>query len=112
MKQYIQTLQRYNAWRRGEDVIEQPDPRSIGEAIDGLINAIAELERDRDDWKAEAGMRSKEIEVWKYESSLLRGELIKADNAIQSNIDMFLHLRSEIQSLREQLGIARKDWLN
>jgi hypothetical protein len=54
MKEHIQTLKRFNAWRRGDDVIEQPNPKAVGEAIDAVIEHLAALERDRDDWKAEA----------------------------------------------------------
>jgi hypothetical protein len=54
MNNHIQTLKRFNAWRRGDDVIEQPNPKAVGEAIDAVIEHLAALERDRDDWKAEA----------------------------------------------------------
>lgn len=112
MNQHIQTLQRFNAWRRGDDVIEQPEPRAIGQAIDAVLDHISELDKDRDDWKAEAEMRSKEIEIWKNECKILRIELRKADGAHEENVVTFLELRAEIESLRDQLGIAKKDWLN
>jgi hypothetical protein len=54
MKEHIQTLKRFNAWRRGDDVIEQPNPKAVGQAIDAVIEHLAALERDRDDWNAEA----------------------------------------------------------
>jgi hypothetical protein len=54
MKEHIQTLKRFNAWRRGDDVIEQPNPKAVGQAIDAVIEHLAALERDRDDWKADA----------------------------------------------------------
>jgi hypothetical protein len=46
MNNHIQTLQRYNAWRRGDDVIEQPTPRSIGESIDWVVEMHAELQTE------------------------------------------------------------------
>ena len=37
-------LRQFNAWRRGDEDIPQPDPREIGEAIDAAVEMI---ERDR-----------------------------------------------------------------
>jgi hypothetical protein len=34
---HLQTLRDFNAWRRSDDAIEQPDPKTIGEAIDWAI---------------------------------------------------------------------------
>lgn len=34
------TLRQFNEWRRGDDDIEQPDPREIGEAIDAAVEMI------------------------------------------------------------------------
>jgi hypothetical protein len=112
MKQHIQTLQRFNAWLAGEDVIDLPDPSAVIEAINQLIDDVMQLDRDRGDWKTESEMRSKEIEIWKNECKILRIELRKADGAHKENVVTFLELRAEIESLRDQLGIAKKDWLN
>jgi hypothetical protein len=38
---HLQTLRDFNAWRRCDDAIEQPDPKAIGEAIDWAIDAIS-----------------------------------------------------------------------
>jgi hypothetical protein len=38
---HLQTLTRFNAWRRGDDDIEQPDPKAIGEAIDWAVRDVA-----------------------------------------------------------------------
>jgi hypothetical protein len=59
MNQHIQTLKRFNAWLAGEDVIDLPAPSAVIEAINQLLEHVAEIE-----------------------------------------------------SLRDQLGIAKKDWLN
>ena len=34
----IKILKEYNEWRRGSDVKEMPDPKTIGIAIDVVIN--------------------------------------------------------------------------
>ena len=36
----ITILRQFNEWRRGDDDIEQPDPREIGEAIDAAVEMI------------------------------------------------------------------------
>jgi hypothetical protein len=46
-EQAIQVLRDYNLWRRGDDAMEQPDPRGIGRAIDTAIEAMEEL----NEWK-------------------------------------------------------------
>mgnify|MGYP003642200004 CR=1 FL=1 len=61
MKNYIQTLKRFNAWRRGEETIEMPNPVEIGQAIDRLIDELASLELSVTAWKTEAA-------IWKEEA--------------------------------------------
>jgi NADH pyrophosphatase NudC (nudix superfamily) len=39
-QQTIETLRRFNQWRRGDESIEQPDPTEIGIAIDDAIKCI------------------------------------------------------------------------
>jgi hypothetical protein len=47
---HLQTLKDYNAWRRGDEALEQPDPKVIGEAIDWAIRVC---EAAHDTTKAE-----------------------------------------------------------
>jgi hypothetical protein len=35
---HLQTLIGFNAWRRGDESIDQPDPKTIGEAIDWSVD--------------------------------------------------------------------------
>lgn len=44
-QQMIEFLQRYNQWRRGDESIEQPDPKAIGIAIDDTIKIIQKFDR-------------------------------------------------------------------
>jgi uncharacterized membrane protein YccC len=53
MINHIQILQRFNAWRRSEEVIEQPHPKEIGEALDWLIEIHAELQSEIAELRAE-----------------------------------------------------------
>ena len=45
----IQTLRDYNLWRRGDEDMEQPDPKTIGEAIDSAIEAMEQLDAVKGD---------------------------------------------------------------
>lgn len=112
MKEHIQTLKRFNAWRRGDDVIEQPNPKAVGQAIDAVIEHLAALERDRDEWKAEAEMRSKEIDDVQFLAQLLRDELKIADKAIEDNTSMIFKLMDENRKSPTQISIAKNEWLN
>ena len=47
MNEQIQKLNEFNAWRRGDDMIKQPDPTAIGDAIDCATNILTNLE----DWR-------------------------------------------------------------
>jgi len=58
MINHIQILQRFNAWRRGADVIEKPTPKEIGEAIDWLIEHYATM-------KAELAKAHSELKIAK-----------------------------------------------
>ena len=42
----VENLRLYNAWRRGSEDIEQPDPKNIGEWIDSLCTLSLKLEED------------------------------------------------------------------
>jgi hypothetical protein len=45
-EQAIQVLRDYNLWRRGNEDMEQPDPHTIGEAIDDVLMAIGDMEEE------------------------------------------------------------------
>lgn len=40
-KQVVAFLKNYNQWRRGDDSIEQPHPKELGEAIDAAIHLLS-----------------------------------------------------------------------
>jgi hypothetical protein len=41
---HLQTLKEFNAWRRSDDAVDQPDPKAIGEAIDWAIRVCEAAE--------------------------------------------------------------------
>jgi hypothetical protein len=53
MINHIQILQRFNAWRRSDEVIEQPHPKEIGEALDWLIENYAAMKAELAELRAE-----------------------------------------------------------
>lgn len=40
----IEYLRMYNKWRRGDDSINQPDPKELGEYIEKACNELEEVE--------------------------------------------------------------------
>ena len=41
----IDYLRQYNKWRRGDDSIDQPDPKVLGEQIDAAICQLESIEK-------------------------------------------------------------------
>jgi len=46
---HLAILIRFQKWRKGDDEIEQPDPRDISEAIDYAIQCCEAIQRIDDD---------------------------------------------------------------
>jgi hypothetical protein len=59
----IQTLRDFNLWRKGNEDMDQPDPREIGQAIDEAIEAMEKLGRLTD--AALAAVDRWETPFWK-----------------------------------------------
>jgi predicted nucleic acid-binding Zn-ribbon protein len=72
----IQVLRDYNLWRRGNEEMEQPDPREIGEAIDDVLMAVEKAEAERDLWRAEA-------QRWRKQALELEAQIETAIKRIQ-----------------------------
>ena len=43
-------LRQYNRWRRGDDELPQPDPKELGELIDGAADRLDVLEREHQEF--------------------------------------------------------------
>ena len=101
-EQAIQVLRDYNLWRRGNEDMEQPDPHTIGEAIDDVLMAIqkaeAELDEERKEGEEQArllGMSAeREVDLMAKNRNLERA-LEKAE----AERDLW---RAEAQRWREQ----------
>ena len=75
-EQAIQVLRDYNLWRRGDDKMKQPDPHTIGEAIDDVLMAVEKAEAERDLWRAEA-------QRWREQALDLEAQIETAIKRIQ-----------------------------
>ncbi len=42
----VERLRRYNRWRRGDKRLKQPDPKALGELLDGVADRLEVLERE------------------------------------------------------------------
>jgi hypothetical protein len=96
----IQVLRDYNLWRRGNEEMEQPDPREIGEAIDSVLVSIqkseAELDEEREEGEEQArllGMGSEreakliaERDLWRAEAQRWREQALDLEAQIETAI--------------------------
>lgn len=77
----------------------------VAEPYDGegdtLSEAVTALKKDRDEWKDESALRSKETEVWKHETKIVREEL---EATRKEAIDLFIAYHEAKESLRVALN--------
>ena len=86
-------LRRYNRWRRGDKRLKQPDPKALGELIDGVADRLEVLERELaeffDRWHEERRKRERlAADVERCYRMLLtepdtKGALLKAENILR-----------------------------
>jgi hypothetical protein len=96
----IQVLRDYNLWRRGNEDMDQPDPREIGEAIDSVLVTIQKAEADLDEERKEGeeqarllGMGSEreakliaERDLWRAEAQRWREQALDLEAQIETAI--------------------------
>jgi chromosome segregation ATPase len=105
----IQVLRDYNLWRKGNEGMDQPDPREIGEAIDDVLMAI-------DDMKEEAKLHRGAITGWqnKWECAVDMAAKAKAerDDAcadLEFRRDLFKLQEQQLNNARNELDEERKE---
>lgn len=92
MQQHEQ-LRKYNRWRRGDKRLKMPDPKELGELIDGVADRLEVLEREHSEfferWHDERRKREKLAhDVERCYRMLLsepdtKGALFKAENILR-----------------------------
>jgi hypothetical protein len=95
MTQQIERLRRYNRWRRGDKRLKQPDPKALGELIDGVADRMEVLERERAEF----------FERWHNERR--KREALSVDVARCLRIMLSEPLRAE-RILREALTLSNQ----
>lgn len=50
MTTQVERLRQYNRWRRGDDNLPQPDPKELGELLDGVADRLEVLEREHQEF--------------------------------------------------------------
>ena len=91
--QQFEQLRKYNRWRRGDKRLKMPDPKELGELIDGVADRMEVLEREHteffDRWHDERRKREKLAhDVERCYRMLLseqdtKGALFKAENILR-----------------------------
>jgi hypothetical protein len=130
----IQVLRDYNLWRRGNEEMEQPNPHTIGEAIDDVLMAIGDMEEEaklhrgaitgwQNKWecavdmaaKAEAKlieerkMAAKELVRWVEAGWKLSAERDEARADLEFRRDLFKLQEQQLNSVRDELNEERKE---
>ena len=93
MEPQWERLRRYNRWRRGDKRLKAPDPKVLGELIDGVADRLEVLEREHTEfferWHGERRKREQLAhDVERCYRMLLsepdtKGALFKAENILR-----------------------------
>jgi hypothetical protein len=105
----IQVLRDYNLWRKGNEDMDQPDPREIGEAIDDVLMSIGDMEE-------EAKLHRGAITGWqnKWECAVDMAAKAKAERDearadLEFRRDLFKLQEQQLNSVRADLDEERKE---
>ena len=89
-------LRQFNEWRRGDETVEQPDPREISEAIDAAVEMIERLEAAESDALEQARLNGMGSE----REAALMAKLEAAEKSDAESIAMYRKARDERDALR------------
>jgi hypothetical protein len=118
MNDTIENLRKYNLWRRGDELIEQPDPKDIGIWIDEICEIAEKLERERDDYMERCRTALSERDSWRMRAEqkyAMRRELEEllgvdqkdaSDEQFQKGLDAIKNIIGERDEAREAFVIA------
>jgi hypothetical protein len=108
----IQVLRDYNLWRKGNEEMEQPDPREISKAIDDAIEAMEEL----NEWKTLMswggtpeiindfikGQQSRIYAAQKAEAELHRGAITGWQNKWECAVELAAKAQADLDEERKE----------
>lgn len=95
MNNTIENLKKYNLWRRGDESIEQPDPKDIGIWIDEICEIAEKLERERDE--------AREL----LSKALVRGDLALSETK-KAKEELFWSDYQDKREMQRELDEARE----
>jgi len=105
----IQVLRDFNLWRKGNEEMEQPDPHTIGEAIDDVLMAIENMEE-------EAKLHRGAITGWqnKWECAVDMAAKAKAERDeacadLEFRRDLFKLQEQQLNSVRDERNKAQSE---
>jgi hypothetical protein len=107
-EQTIQTLRRFNAWRRGEETLEQPSPAIAGQAIDRIIEICEEWEMKYEvaiDMAARAEIQRDAFKdalnklIWAFQINFDEGKINADKGAFDQFLDQWTSITKEIDNL-------------
>jgi hypothetical protein len=105
----IQVLREFNLWRRGNEDMDQSDPREIGEAIDDVLMAIGDMEK-------EAKLHRGAITGWqnKWECAVdmaakAKAERDEACSDLEFRRDLFKLQEQQLNSVRDERNKAQSE---
>ena len=105
----IQVLRDYNLWRRGDDKMKQPDPHTIGGAIDDVLMAISDMEMEAELYR---GTINGWEDKWKCAVELAAKAKAERDEAcadLEFRRDLFKLQEQQLNSVRDELDEERKE---
>ena len=103
----IQILRDYNLWRRGNEDMEQPDPREIGEAIDSVLVTIQKAEADLDEERKEGEEQARLLGMGSERECDLRGKLDR-ERALADQLGIALARAMEIIPDPDELSYTER----
>jgi len=112
MNNTIENLKKYNLWRRGDESIEQPDPKDIGIWIDEICEIAEKLERERDEVRAELSLKCQSVTI----ASGTISDLLKKSERLEKQIEGLNNFANErfdeIQRVRRERDEAMRELEN
>ena len=105
-------LRKFNRWRRGDEDLEQPDARRVGEAIDAACDNLADLEqRFREKCMKETRLQCQLDERWGMRRELEAALGVTAGMENNESLRVGLQAIKKLQDERDEAREIAQDLL-